>query len=63
MLPIEDAAEGGWLTPSRAARELDLSVARVKQLVAQGKLIAQKTVLGRLIDPASVKALLEERAK
>jgi len=63
MLPIEMAAEQGWLTPSAAARELGLSVSWVKTLIEQGKLEAQRTVLGRLIDPKSVAKLKAERAK
>ena len=62
MKAIEDAASEKWMTPSAAARELNLSVARVKQLVAQGKLACEKTVLGRLIDPKSVAKLKAERA-
>jgi excisionase family DNA binding protein len=57
------AAEDGWLTPSAAARELGLSVAWVKKLVEQGKLEAQRTVLGRLIDPKSVAKLKALREK
>jgi excisionase family DNA binding protein len=63
MLPIERAADEQWMTPSRAARELGLSVAWVKKLVEQGKLEAERTVLGRLIDPKSVAKLKAERAK
>lgn len=51
------------MTPSSAARELGLSTRWIVQLVDQGKLIAQKTVLGRLIDPKSVAALKAEREK
>ena len=62
-MPIEKAAEEGWMTPSSAARELGLSAAWVRKLVDQGKLIAQTTVLGRLIDPKSVEKLKVERAR
>jgi len=51
------------MTPSAAARELGLSVSWVKTLIEQGKLEAQRTVLGRLIDPKSVARLKAERAK
>jgi excisionase family DNA binding protein len=63
VLPVEDAARDGWMTTGMAAHKLGLSPQRVRQLVEEGKLTAQRTVLGRLIDPESVTALIEERAK
>jgi excisionase family DNA binding protein len=63
MTPLEKAAREKWLTPSQAARELGLSVQRVRQLIDAGSLDCERTVLGRLIDPASVKRLAAERAK
>lgn len=63
MLPIEKAAEEKWMTPSSAARELGMSAAWVRKLVDQGKLIAEVTVLGRLIDPKSVAKLKADRMR
>jgi excisionase family DNA binding protein len=62
-LPVEQAAADGWMTTGQAALKLGLSAQRVRQLVESGKLVAQRTVLGRLIDPASVETLAKERAK
>jgi excisionase family DNA binding protein len=61
-MDITEAAQRGWLSPAQAARILEVSVERVRQMVSEGKLLAEKTVLGRLIDPDSVAALAEKRA-
>jgi hypothetical protein len=61
MKPIEEAAAQGWMTPSQAARELGISVSWCKKLAESGKLVMQKTVLGRLIDPKSVAKMKAER--
>jgi excisionase family DNA binding protein len=50
------------LTVGQAARELGLSETRVRELIAQGKLEAEITPLGRLISGASVESLKEARA-
>ena len=51
-----------WLSPGQAARLLGLSVQRVGQLIAAGKLPATATPLGRLLDVRDVQALAAERA-
>jgi excisionase family DNA binding protein len=50
-----------WLSPTQAANRLHLSAQRVRQLVAEGKLEAVATPLGRLISAAGVAALAAER--
>lgn len=55
-------AEEGWLRKSDVARILGVSEARVRQWAEEGRLEVQKTVLGRLYDPASVERLRSERA-
>jgi excisionase family DNA binding protein len=50
------------LTVTQAAHVLTLSPARVRQLIAEGKLVAERTPLGNLIDPDSLEALRRERA-
>ena len=50
-----------WLTPTQAGRRLNLSAERVRQLTAEGRLAYLCTPLGRLLDPASVERLAEER--
>ena len=48
---------------SQAARRLGVSHLRVRQLIAEGKLPATRTVLGHLIPAEAVEALAEEREK
>jgi excisionase family DNA binding protein len=60
-MDIHEAAENGWLSMSQAARLLGLSTARVRQLISDGQLRAERTVLGRLVDPASLNELMEQR--
>lgn len=62
FMPIEDAARGKWLSVSMAAHVLGVSADTVRRWVDDGKLRAERTVLGRVIDPAAVQALLEERS-
>lgn len=51
-----------FLLPSAAARELGVSVARVRQMVDAGDLPAQRGSGGyRLIPPEAVRQLVEER--
>jgi excisionase family DNA binding protein len=57
-MPADD-----WLTSGEAAARLERSVIRVRQLADSGRLTSIRTRWGRLIDPASVDALLAERAK
>jgi excisionase family DNA binding protein len=54
MSSAEDWDGQDWLKPIEAGRQLGVTSTRVKQLIAEGKLDAVKTRLGRLIDPASV---------
>ena len=51
-----------WLTPSQAARVLDVTPARVRQLIASGQLACDRTPLGRLVLASSVESLAAERA-
>ncbi len=50
------------MTPAQAARRLGLSADRVRQMVAEGKLPAVVTPLGRLLPASAVDALAAERA-
>lgn len=50
-------SEADALSVGQAARLLGLSPARVRELVDQGKLTAERTPLGRLISAKSVEAL------
>ncbi len=50
-----------WLTPTGAARRLGVSLARVHQLMDEGRLPCLKTPLGRLVDPKGVDQLARER--
>ena len=56
-------AEPAWLSPSEAARLLHISSQRVRELADQGRLRAQRTALGRLIDRGDVERLAAERAE
>ena len=50
-----------WLTPTQAGRRLELSAERVRQLTAAGRLLWVRRALGRLVDPADLERLVEER--
>jgi hypothetical protein len=52
-----------WCTPSQAARELERSVSRVRQLAEAGKLRYQTTPYGKLIATEDVRRLVAERAE
>jgi len=54
-------AVDGWLSPGEAARELGLSVTRIHQLADKGRLVMQRTPLGRLISKASVEKMVQAR--
>jgi hypothetical protein len=54
-------ADESMLSPSQAARELDVSAKRAVQLADAGKLRCIKTPLGRLFDRADVERLARER--
>ena len=58
-----EADQPRWLTPSEAARELGVTPARVRQLIASGQLDCDRTQLGRLVLASSVEALAAERAR
>ncbi len=51
------------LLPSQAARELGVSVQRVRQFMQDGRLRATWTPYGRLIDALDVAALAAERER
>jgi excisionase family DNA binding protein len=46
--------KGRYLAPSEAGRVLGVSAARVRQMVAEGKLPAVTTSLGRLLPAGAV---------
>lgn len=50
-------------SPAQAARVLDVTPQRVRQLADAGVLSCTRTSLGRLIDPGSVQALAAARAE
>jgi excisionase family DNA binding protein len=52
-----------WLTPTQAARVLQISAERVRQLVRAGRLRAVVTPLGRLLPRAEVEAEAERRRR
>jgi len=52
-----------FLTPSQAARRLEVSTQMVNRWMAVGRLPALTTPLGRLLDPADVGRLAEERKR
>jgi excisionase family DNA binding protein len=52
-----------WMTPSQAARLLQVSAERVRQLVRAGRLRAVTTPLGRLLPRAAVEAEAERRRR
>ena len=58
FLPVEVAA-AGWLSPTQAAAALGVSADTVRRMLDAGVLRGARTVLGRVIDPESVK---EQRA-
>jgi excisionase family DNA binding protein len=50
------------ISPSQAANRLGTSAKTVKELAAAGKLRAEHTVLGMLVNPEDVERLRQERA-
>jgi excisionase family DNA binding protein len=50
------------LTPGQAARLLNLSPQRVRQMADEGRLPCDRTPLGRLFPAEAVEALARERA-
>ena len=60
-VPVQQAAEEQWLSVGQTARRLGVAEDTVRLWVTKGKLTAAKTVLGRLIDPASVRTVEEDR--
>ncbi len=57
-----DAIED-WITPSAAARALNVSPDSVHRFAEQGRLRFVKVAYGKLFDPASVEALKAKRVK
>jgi predicted site-specific integrase-resolvase len=51
-----------WLSPAQAAHRLCVTPQTIGIYCRQGKLVFVETPLGRLIDPASVDQLAQERA-
>ena len=51
----------GWLSPAQAAREVDLTPLRIRQLADAGRLRSCRTPLGRLIHSGDVARLAAER--
>jgi hypothetical protein len=58
---LEPTSTAG-LSPAQAARVLDLTPNRIRQLCDSGVLKVTRTPLGRLLDAESVNALAAERA-
>ena len=56
-----EPSDTDWLTAGQAARRLEVSVAWVRHLADDGRLVCTRTALGRLISSASVDALKAER--
>ncbi len=54
---------GSYLAPAEAARVLGVSGARVRQMVAEGKLPALMTPLGRLLPAGAVEDEARRRAE
>jgi len=52
-----------FLTPSQAARRLDVTPSRVRQLLVDGSLPYVATPLGRLVEAKGVDKLVAERAR
>ena len=53
--------EDRMYTPSEAAHRLGLTPARVRQLMAEGRLPHRRTPLGRLLDADAVDAMAQAR--
>jgi len=49
------------MSPAQVARRLDVTPARVRQMLDRGELAYVATPLGRLIDATDVEILLEKR--
>ena len=52
-----------WWSPSQAATRLGVTPLRVRQLLSAGRIRRARTALGRLLDPADVERLAQERRK
>ena len=57
-----DMTARDWLTPAAAARRLNLTPASIRKLMHAEKLAYTRTPLGRLVEAASVEALVRARA-
>jgi hypothetical protein len=58
---IHEEVTAEWLSPSQAARRLDISSNWVRKLSDRGTLRSVGTTLGRLINPSSVDELVRAR--
>ena len=58
---MPETAIAGWLSPSQAGRRLGVTPQRIVQLARAGEVEHVLTPLGRLLDPADVERLAEER--
>jgi predicted site-specific integrase-resolvase len=59
---VTETATEDWLSPAQAGQRLGVSAERVRQLERAGLLTCRRTALGRLIDPAGVERLANERS-
>lgn len=59
MLGEEDITS--WLTPAQAARAAGITVCRIRQIITSGALRYAWTPLGRLVDPQSLRELIDKR--
>ena len=58
---MPETAIAGWLSPVQAGRRLGVTPQRIVQLARAGEVEHVLTPLGRLLDPADVERLAEER--
>lgn len=56
-----DEDSGAWLRPSAAARLARVSIQRINDLVAQGRIRIVRTPLGRLMRREDVEAYSQQR--
>ena len=60
---MPETAIGEWLTPAQAGARVGLTAQRIVQLARAGEVEHVLTPLGRLLDPADVERLAEERRR
>jgi hypothetical protein len=58
---MSQATVDQWMTPAAAARRLDLSPDWIRDLCSSGRLVHQRTPLGRLVSRADVERFAAAR--